>query len=469
MTQAAIEYANSHAEEHLSQLIELLSIPSISTLREHKPDIRQAAQWVGDQMVEIGLEDVRIYTTRGHPVVFGQWAKAGPNVPTVLVYGHYDVQPVDPLGEWRTDPFKPTVRDGNLYARGASDDKGQFFTHLKSVEAYLKTEGRLPVNVKFIIEGEEEIGSPHLEDFIDEHRERLTADVALVSDSHILGPDQPSILYGLRGIAYTEVVVTGPDHDLHSGAFGGAVCNPANTLCEIIAALKDRDGHITIPGFYDNVRLDAGERETLARVPFDAEAFRREAGVEQLWGEAGYTTLERIAARPTLDVNGIWGGFTGEGGKTIIPSRASAKISMRLVPDQDPQRIFQLFSEYVKKLAPPEVHVEVRDLHGAVPVLIDRNIPEMQAVVVAYEKGFGKTPVFTREGGTIPVVGMFGEKLGIPTILMGFGLPDDRLHSPNEKFSIDNFYRGIRTSIYFMEALTGADDLFPLDQPDAHQ
>lgn len=453
MTQAVIDYANSHQDRHLSELIELVSIPSISTLREHIPDIRRAAQWVADQMVAIGLEDVRIFFTKGHPVVFGQWAKAGPGAPTVLVYGHYDVQPVDPLGEWRTDPFEPTIQNGNLYARGASDDKGQFFTHLKSVQAYLDTRGTLPVNIKFMIEGEEEIGSLHLSDFIEQHLERLSADVALVSDSHILGPDQPSILYGLRGMAYTEVIVTGPDHDLHSGTFGGGICNPGNALCDIIAALKDSDGRIAVPGFYDNVRLDGHERKTLAQVPFDEEAFRREAGVDRLWGEAGYTTLERISARPTLDVNGIWGGFAGEGGKTIIPARAGAKISMRLVPDQDPERIFRLVSGYVEELAPPEVHVEVRNLHGAVPVLIDRNIPEMQAAVVAYERGFGKTPAFTREGGTIPVVGMFTEKLGIPTILMGFGLPDDRLHSPNEKFSLGNFYKGIRTSIYFMDAL----------------
>lgn len=453
MSQAVIDYANSHREDYLHQLIEVVSIPSISTLREHKPDVRRAAQWVGDHMVEVGLEDVRIFTTDGHPVVFGQWAQAGPDAPTILIYGHYDVQPADPLEEWHTEPFEPTIQNGNLYARGASDDKGQFFTHLKSVEAYLEVEGRLPVNIKFMIEGEEEIGSPHLGNFIDEQQDRLAADVALISDSHILGPDQPSILYGLRGLAYAEVEVTGPDHDLHSGSFGGGVRNPANALAGIISALKDSAGRITVPGFYDNVRLDDAERETLAKVPFDEGFFRHEAGVEELWGEAGYTTLERISARPTLDVNGIWGGFTGEGGKTIIPSRASAKISMRLVPDQDPGRIYRLLSEYVRELAPPEVHVETRSLHGAVPVLIDRDIPEMQAAVEAYEKGFGNTPAFTREGGTIPVVGMFAETLEIPTLLMGFGLPDDRLHSPNEKFSIGNFYKGIRTSIYFMDAL----------------
>ncbi|MBS1253354.1 MAG: Succinyl-diaminopimelate desuccinylase [Anaerolineales bacterium] len=453
MTQATIAYADSHTEDHLTELIELVSIPSISTLREHIPDVREAAQWVGDQMVDIGLEDVRIFATQKHPVVFGQWTKAGPDAPTVLVYGHYDVQPADPLDEWRTEPFEPTIQDGNLYARGASDDKGQLFVHLKSVQSYFETAGALPVNMKFMIEGEEEIGSPNLGDFIDDHRERLSADVALVSDSSILAPDQPSIVYGLRGLAYTEVVVTGPDHDLHSGSFGGGVRNPANALAGIIAGLKDSDGRITVPGFYDNVRLDAEERETLAKVPFDEGGFRREVGVEKLWGEATYTTLERITGRPTLDVNGIWGGFTGEGAKTVIPSRAAAKISMRLVPDQDPERVIRIFSEYVEELAPPEVQVEVRTHAGAVPVLVDRDTPAIEAAMTAYERGFGRAPAFTREGGTIPVVGMFAAKLGIPTVLMGFGLPDDRLHSPNEKFNIDNFYKGIHTSIYFLNAL----------------
>lgn len=453
MTHAAIEYADAHADDNLDELFDLLAIPSISTLREHIPDVRRAAEWVADGMVEIGLQDVRIYFTHGHPVIFGQWLGAGEDAPTVLVYGHYDVQPADPLEEWGTDPFEPTVKDGNIYARGASDDKGQFFTHLKSVESYLETEGRPPVNIKFIVEGEEEIGSPHLAEFIAEHREQLAADLALVSDGHILGPDQPSIVYGLRGLVYTQVDVQGPDHDLHSGSFGGVVRNPANTVCNIVAALKDADGHITIPGFYDNVSLTEEERQLLADVPFDGAAFQRETGAPGLWGETGYTMLERMSARPTLDVNGIWGGFMGEGSKTIIPTRASAKISMRLVPGQKPERIYRLFRDYVLELAPSEVTVEVQDLHSAAPVLIDRDLPAMEAAAEAYEKGFGRRPAFTREGGTIPVVAMLDDLLGIPTVLMGFGLPDDRLHSPNEKFKVENLYRGIRTSIYFLEAL----------------
>jgi acetylornithine deacetylase/succinyl-diaminopimelate desuccinylase-like protein len=396
---------------------------------------------------------VRIFFTEGHPVVFGQWMEAGEQAPTVLIYGHYDVQPADPLDEWRTEPFEPTVKDGNIYARGASDDKGQFFIHIKAVEAFLETEGRLPVNIKFMIEGEEEIGSPHLAEFIAEHREQLAADLALVSDSHILGPNQPSIVYGLRGLVYTQINVQGPDHDLHSGSFGGAVRNPANAVCNIVAALKDADGHITIPGFYDNLRLTEDDRQLLADVPFDEAAFQGETGAPGLWGETGYTMLERISARPTLDVNGIWGGFMDEGGKTIIPARASAKISMRLVPGQDPERILHLFRDYVLELAPPEVTVEVQDFHSAAPVLIDRDLPAMEAAAEAYEKAFGRRPAFTREGGTIPVVAMLDDVLDIPTVLMGFGLPDDRLHSPNEKFNVDNFHRGIRTSIHFLDAL----------------
>jgi acetylornithine deacetylase/succinyl-diaminopimelate desuccinylase-like protein len=453
MSNPAIEYARSHREEHLRQLLELLAIPSVSTLPEHEADVRRAAEWVADQMKAIGLQEVRVYPTEGHPVVYGHWLGAA-DAPTVLIYGHYDVQPADPLEEWETPPFEPTIRDGNIYARGASDDKGQFLTHLKSVEAYLRSVGALPVNVKFMIEGEEEIGSPHLAHFVRDHQDLLRADLALISDSAILGPDQPSIVYGLRGLAYLEMEVTGPDHDLHSGTFGGAVRNPAEALCNIIAALKDDQGRIRIPGFYDDVRpLSEEERATLAQVPFDEAAFRERAGIKQTWGEAGYSVIEQISARPTLDVNGIWGGFTGNGSKTIIPARAAAKISMRLVPDQQPERVFQLFKEYVEAIAPPEVTVEVRYLNGIEASIIDRDIPEMKAASKAYEQVWGKAPVFTREGGSIPVVSMITHTLGIPTILMGFGLPDDRLHSPNEKFAIENFYKGIETSIRFLEAL----------------
>ena len=453
MSNAAIEYARAHREEHLQQLLALLAIPSISTLPAHQGDIRRAAEWMAEQMVTIGLEEVRVYPTEGHPLVYGQWLHAA-DAPTVLIYGHYDVQPPDPLDEWETPPFEPTIRNGNIYARGASDDKGQLFTHLKAVEAYLQTDGVLPVNVKFIVEGEEEIGSPHLGPFIEAHQALLQADVALLSDSAILGPDQPAITYGLRGLAYMEVEISGPDHDLHSGVFGGAVRNPAEVLADLIAALKDERGRIRIPGFYDDVRpLSAEERALLAQIPFDEAEFRARAGVRQTWGEEGYTVLEQITARPTLDVNGIWGGFAGEGSKTVIPARVGAKISMRLVPDQQPERIAQLFTDYVKRLAPPEVQVAVRYLAGIEAAIVDRHIPEMAAAVEAYTRAWGKPPLFTRTGGTVPVVVMIGRTLGIPTILMGFGLPDDRLHAPNEKFAIENFYRGIEASIWFMDAL----------------
>ena len=453
MSNAAIEYARTHREKHLQQLLELIAIPSVSTLPEHQGDVRRAAEWLAAQMAAIGLDEVRIYPTEGHPIVYGQWLHA-PDAPTVLIYGHYDVQPPDPLDEWETPPFEPTVRDGNIYARGASDDKGQLFTHLKAVETYLETEGALPVNVKFVIEGEEEVGSPHLAAFIEENQRLLQADVALLSDSAILGPDQPAITYGLRGLAYMQVEVTGPDHDLHSGVFGGAVRNPAEALANIIAALKDERGRIRIPGFYDDVRpLSDEERALLAQIPFDEAEFRARAGVSQTWGEEGYTVLEWITARPTLDVNGIWGGFAGEGSKTVIPARVGAKISMRLVPDQQPEHIAQLFADYVKRIAPPEVQVEVRYLTGVEAAIVDPNIPEMAAAVEAYTKAWGKRPLFTRTGGTVPVVSMIRRMLSIPTILMGFGLPDDRLHSPNEKFALDNFYRGIEASIWFMEAL----------------
>jgi acetylornithine deacetylase/succinyl-diaminopimelate desuccinylase-like protein len=451
MSQSALDFAQSRKTQQLQELIELVSIPSISTLPEHQPDIRRAAEWVADHMRHIGLHNVQILPTAGHPVVYGDWLDA-PGQPTVLIYGHYDVQPADPLELWLSDPFQPQVRDGNLYARGADDNKGQFFAHLKSLEAYLATQGQLPVNVKFIVEGEEEIGSKHLADFIAAHKELLEADVALISDSHILGPDQPSILYGLRGLTYMQIDVVGPDHDLHSGQYGGAVRNPIEVLCQLVGALKDDQGRVTIPGFYDKVQpIDPEERAELARLPFDEAGFLHIAGVEQSWGEAGFTVRERIGSRPSLDPNGIVGGFTGEGSKTVLPSRARAKVSMRLVPDQDPREIAELFTRHVTSLCPPEIKIDVRLLSFAYPAVVDRHIPEMQAAVGAYERGFGARPVFVREGGTIPVVSDLARLLNVPTILMGFGLPDDNLHAPNEKFSLSNFYRGITTSIYFLE------------------
>jgi acetylornithine deacetylase/succinyl-diaminopimelate desuccinylase-like protein len=446
---SALAYASDHQAEFLEELKDFLRIPSISTLPESAAEVRRAADWLADHMRSIGLEHVRVDETAGHPVVAADWLHA-PGKPTVLVYGHYDVQPADPLDEWISGAFEPEVRDGNLYARGATDDKGQLFAHLKAIESYLRAEGALPVNVKILAEGEEEIGSRNLDPYILAHIHALAADVALISDSHILAPDRPSIVYSLRGMCYMEVEVIGPDHDLHSGQYGGTVHNPLQALCEMIAALHDADGRVAIPGFYANMRaLSNEERAELARESYTDERLLRETGVPQPWGESDYTITERIGARPTLEVNGVVGGWTGAGSKTVIPSKALAKISMRLVADQDPIEIERLFREHITRIAPPTVSVEMRDLAHATPALVERDIPAMEAAARAYEIGFGERPVFTREGGSIPVVATFQKALGIPSILMGLGLPDDRLHSPNEKFALANFYRGITTIIYF--------------------
>jgi acetylornithine deacetylase/succinyl-diaminopimelate desuccinylase-like protein len=399
-----------------------------------------------------GIRDVRIDPTPGHPVVCGAWTGA-PGRPTVLVYGHYDVQPPDPEDLWVSPPFQPTLRDGRVYARGASDDKGQLLVHLEAFEACRLAAGGPPVNLRFVFEGEEEIGSPNLAGWLEAHAAELAADVALVSDTAMVAPNQPSLIYGLRGLAYLEVEVTGPPRDLHSGQFGGAVLNPAHVLCALIADLHDAEGRVAIPGFYDAVRpLDDAERALLAAVPFDLAAFRSATGQAGGWGEPGFSLVERLGARPTLDVNGLWSGWTGAGAKTVLPSKAGAKVSMRLVPDQDPPTIARLFTEHLQRLAPAGVSVAVRDLHGGYPALVDRSIPAMRAAAQAYEQAFGRAPVFAREGGTIPVVALFRTMLGIPTVLMGFGLPDDNLHAPNEKLELANFERGIETVIHFWEA-----------------
>jgi acetylornithine deacetylase/succinyl-diaminopimelate desuccinylase-like protein len=455
MSEEAVIWARSRRDEQLEQLKELVAISSVSTLTEHREEITRAARWLADHMEAIGLKGVSVQPTGGHPVVYGEWVEDD-DAPTILVYGHYDVQPPDPAEQWRIPPFSPTVEGDNLYGRGTSDDKGQLFIHLKAFEAFRETAGRPPTNVKFLLEGEEEIGSPNLEGFVRANRDGLAADVALISDSAILAPDQPAIVYGLRGLCYMEIEVEGPDHDLHSGSFGGAIHNPGEVLCQIVAALKDEQGRITIPGFYERVRpLGAEERAELARAPFEEERFRQEAGVSKTWGEAGYTVLEQIGARPTLDVNGLVGGFTGEGSKTIIPSTARAKVSMRLVADQDPYEIRDLFTAHVRSLAPDTVRLTVRDWSMARPALVDRNIPAIQAAARAYRQAFGVEPVFKREGGSIPVVTMLKEVLGLETVLMGFGLPDDRVHSPNEKLNLKNFYRGIETVIHFMSDYGG--------------
>ncbi len=448
--ESALERARVQSAEAERWLDELLEIPSVSTLPEHAEDCRTAARWLVDCLTGAGLERAQLLETGGHPCVYAEWCNAPAGAPTVLVYGHYDVQPPDPLDEWTTPPFTPTrPGDGNVYARGAADDKGQLLVHIASVAACI-AEGGLPVNVKFLLEGEEESGSEHLAACIRAHSDMLAADVCVISDSHMLSADQPSIVSSLRGMAYCEVTVTGPSHDLHSGTFGGAVRNPAEALANIIAQLKDDEGRIRIPGFYDDVApLHDDQRAELARVPFSDDDFKRDAGVSETFGEAGYTVYEQVGARPTLEVNGMHGGYIGEGAKTVLPARASAKISMRLVANQDWNDISEKFKRYVTSLAPSGTTVSVQALHGGQPSLVDTHDPAMGAARRAMAATWGCDPVFTREGGSIPVVADFQDELGISTVLMGFGLPDDRLHSPNEKFSLRQYHLGIATSTRF--------------------
>lgn len=450
----AIAYARANRERFLSELQDFLRIPSVSTQPEHQADVQRAAAWLRDQLLDAGFPRAEVMPTQGHPVVYAEWLAAGPQAPTVLLYGHCDVQPPDPLELWDTPPFEPTVVGDDLFARGASDDKGQLYAHVKAIEAFHETLGAPPVNLKCLFEGEEECGSPNLAPFIRAHANTLSADVAVISDTHILAPDTPSIVYALRGMAYVEVEVTGPDHDLHSGLYGGALHNPINALCRMIAQLHDERGRVAIPGFYDAVReLSPEERAELARVPFDRQAWLREAGVRTDWGEPEYTILERTTARPTLDVNGMWGGYIEPGAKTVLPSKAFAKISMRLVPDQDPQRITHLIREHLARIAPPSVDVQVHGLHGGEPAIVRRDSPAMQAACRAYAASFGREPLFIRGGGSIPVVATLQKVLGIETLLLGFGLPDDRLHAPNEKFHLPNFYAGIEAIVHFMHLL----------------
>jgi len=425
-----------------------LSIPSVSTLSEHKPDLQRAAEWVSKQMSGMGLKNVEVMPTAGHPAVYGEWLNA-PGKPIVLVYGHYDVQPVDPLNEWVSPPFEPTVRGENIYARGASDMKGQVHAFLKALEALLKN-GELPVNVKVIVEGEEEIGSLHLGAFMDKHKDKLKCDIALNADSSILRADLPSLLYGLRGLAYFEIWVYGPAHDLHSGMFGGSVHNPAQVLCELIAGMHDQDGRVMLPGFYDKVRkLSPEERAELARLPRSDVEWRATTGVPELYGEKGFTTIERLGARPTLEVNGLLSGFTGEGSKTVLPAKAMAKISTRLVPEQDDEAVEAQLKEYMQKHAPPTVKWEVKNLVSSPAVLVRRDTDGVRAAQAALEATFGVKPVFKLEGGSVPVVSMVQTKLGVDSILLGFGLPDDNLHAPNEKQHLPTYYRGIEAFIRF--------------------
>lgn len=437
-------YVSQKRHEHLDQLQALLRIPSISVLSEHQGDMERAAQWLAEHMRQIGLH-AEVLETNGHPVVYGEWMGA-PGAPTALIYGHYDVQPVDPLPLWHSPPFSPIIRENKIYARGACDDKGQVFMHLKAIEALLQTEGKLPVNVRLVLEGEEEMGSPSLEPFVRAHLERLQADVLVISDTTMYGPDQPAICYGLRGIAALEVHVRTAASDLHSGLFGGPVPNALQALADLLASLREPgQQRVAVEGFYDAVREpSAAERAQMAALGFDEVAFKRELGVKGLVGEPEYSPLERVGARPTLELNGMWGGFTERGTKTVIPAEAHAKITCRLVPDQDPEQIFTLVKRQLEANAPPYVELTVERGHHARPWLCEPDHPALQAASRALAWAFGREPVFMRVGGSIPVVETFASLLGVPVVLMGFGLSDENVHAPNEHFRLENFDRGIR-------------------------
>ena len=455
MASLAVNYANQNQQRFLSELKDLLRIPSISTLPQHKEDVRRAAQFIADELTRIGLESVEIIKTAGHPLVYGDWLHA-PGKPVVLCYGHYDVQPPDPLDEWQTPPFEPTERNSNLYARGAVDDKGQMYMHLKAVEALMKAgNGTLPVNVKFLIEGEEEVGGESIAKYVRENPQRLKSDFALVSDTEMFAPDLPTLCVGLRGMVYTELEVTGAKIDLHSGIYGGVAPNPFVALAQIIAKLKDENGKILIPGFYDRVQKpSADELKAWKSLPFNEEHYQEtEVGSSELTGEPGYSVMERTWARPTLDVHGMPGGFTGVGAKTVIPAKASAKISMRLVPDMDPEDIFKRYSQYVNSLTPKGTQIKIKCWSMAEPIVIRTDNKFVKASTEAMKEVFNKDTVYVRGGGSVPIVGDFEKHLKIPTVMMGFGLPDDNLHAPNEKFHIPNFYRGIESIIRFFQKL----------------
>ncbi len=449
-----IDFIHTNRDRYVDELKQWLAIPSISALPQHQPDIKRGAEWAAEEMRRIGLENVRQIETPGNPVVYADWLKA-PGAPTILFYGHYDVQPVDPLNEWTSPPFEPTVREGEIYARGAADDKGQIFMHFKAIEAHIKQTGRLPLNMKVILEGEEEVGSAHLDDFIRTHKDLLAADVVVISDSPMFKRGVPSICYGLRGLVYFQVDLRGTKSDLHSGSFGGAVANPAMVLAQILSQMKDKSGRIKIDGFYDDVRpLSDEERAEWKRLPFSEKEYQRELGAPKLFGETGYSSLERTWARPTFEVNGILSGFTGEGAKTVIPAIAMAKVSMRLVPNQDPDKIAKLFEAYVQKVAPKTVEVKVTRMHGGKPWMAEFDNPYVQAAGRAIEKGFGQRPVFNREGGSIPVVSTFQEVLGLPSVLFGIGLPDENAHAPNEKLDLGNFHGGVVASAYLYDEVS---------------
>jgi acetylornithine deacetylase/succinyl-diaminopimelate desuccinylase-like protein len=449
----ALEYARTQGHRFVGELKEFVRFPSVSSEPSRATDVKSCAAWLAAHMRRVGFEHVQVVPTSRHPFVFGERTTT-PGRPTVLIYGHYDVLSADPLGEWRTPPFQPVVRGQNLYGRGACDDKGQLFTHIKAIESYLKTAGVPPVNVKCLFEGEEEIDSPHLSAFVAKHRNALAADLALISDSRMLGPGRPAIGYSQRGSLRLELAVLGPRQDLHSGNFGGAVHNPLQALCEILAALHDPHGRVAIPGFYQTVRTwSHSDRLAMRRTGPTDERILHEAGEEKGWGEEGFNLYERTTLRPALTINGFSGGHQGPGVKAVIPSHALAKLSFRLVPYQEPERIDRLFRRQVARLTPPTVRTRVRTLSSSRPALVNPKHPYVNAAVMAYQKGFGASPVLLRSGGSIPAVSIFQEALGIPTVLMGFALPDDRIHAPNEKFHLPNFHKGSATSIWFLNTV----------------
>ena len=452
-------YAKAQRTRFVSELKEFLRFPSVSSQPERARDVAACARWLATHLKQIGLDHVRVIPTRGHPIVCADWRRS-PASPTILIYGHYDVLPGEPLREWRTPPFAPSVQDSHLHGRGASDDKGQLFAHVKAIECYLTTERSLPVNVKCIFEGEEEIGSPHLASFIAHNQRALRANAAIISDTRMLAPDRPAISYAQRGGLRAELEIEGPEQDLHSGNFGGAVHNPLQALCEIIARLHDAQGRVAIPGFYDDVRLwSEKELAYMAHTGPANDAILREAKVGSGWGEVGFSAYERTTIRPALTLNGLTGGHQGAGAKSIIPAQALAKLSFRLVPDQDPQKIGQLFRDHIERITPPTVRTSLRLFSAIEPALVNRNHPAVRAAALAYKRGFGAAPVFLRSGGSIPVVNTFRKILGIPTVLMGFGLPDDHIHAPNEKFYLPNFYKGIATSIWYLALATKLPNL----------
>jgi acetylornithine deacetylase/succinyl-diaminopimelate desuccinylase-like protein len=451
---AARQYSRANAERFRRELHEMLRIPSLSADPAHAADVRRMADWLAAHLREVGIENARVMPTAGHPVVYGEWLGAGPDKPTVLVYGHYDVVPAALEDGWETPPFEPVEKDGRIYARGATDDKGQLFIHVKALESYLKTAGAAPANVKFLLEGEEEVSSPNLAPFIKQHLELLKADVCVISDSSMARIEEPAIMHSLRGMTYIEIEAHGPKEDLHSGLWGGAAHNPALALVEIIGKLYNPDNTIAVPGFYDDVApLSDDERAMIAKTDLTEEQYKAATGVPVLWGDKRFGIRERIAARPTLDINGLWSGWSGPGPKTIIPATAGAKLSSRLVGNQDPHKIYALLKSYIESLAPPTVRVEVRLLTTGEPALIPFDLPEMQAAARAYATGWGAAPVFTRGGGSIPIVADIRNLMQIPVVLMGYGLDSDGLHSPNESYSIEMFERGIETAIVYLEEL----------------